>query len=234
MDSHPLIDLSEAAIFHKEKNQPPVLTGVNMTIYPGELAYITGPVGSGKSTLLKTVYGELPLRAGQGRVCGYNLRTLRRSGIPGLRRKIGIIFQEYNLLNEHNVYENLEFALRATDWKDRKKIHNRIQQVLDMVGMTDKAYQMPQRISGGERQRVCVARALLNNPMLIIADEPTGNLDPIAASDIISLLHQIAAGGCGVLLSTHNIDIIRKFPARTSHCAAGMLSPVDMEQFMGV
>ena len=234
MQDYPLIELSGIAAYHKERNQPAVLTGVNMTVYPGELAYVTGPVGSGKSTLLKTIYGELPLRTGQGRVCGFNLRTLRPTQIPAMRRKMGIIFQEYNLLNERTVYQNLEFALRATDWTDRNKINSRIEHVLNMVGMSGKAYQMPQRISGGERQRICVARALLNDPVLVIADEPTGNLDPIAASDIIALLRDIADRGCGVLLSTHNIDIIRKFPSRAMHCSAGALSEVDMEQFLGV
>lgn len=219
----PIIDINSASVFHRDNRYSAVLRDVTFSIEAGELVYLIGRVGSGKSSLLRTLYGELPLRQGQARVCGFNLAGLGKGQIPTLRRQLGVVFQEYNLLNDITIYENLEFVLRATSWRDSDAINRRIEQVLDLVGMRDKAYKRPSQVSGGERQHICIARAMLNSPRLIIADEPTGNLDPVAADSVIELFNSIAAGGCTVLLSTHNSENLRRFPSRTLHCAGGFV-----------
>lgn len=226
MNNTPIVEFRDVSVFHKERGATPVLSDVNLTVYAGQLTYITGRVGSGKSSLLKTIYGELPLRRGVAQVCGFNMAKLTKVDMPKFRRRLGVVFQEYNLLTEHSVYQNLEFVLRATDWRETAAINKRIEYVLDIVGMRDKAYKMPRQISGGERQRICIARALLNTPQLLIADEPTGNLDPTSSMEVMSLFRDIAARGCGVLLSTHNLENIRRFPSRTFHCAGGFIEEV--------
>lgn len=221
-----VVSLSEASIFASATLRTPILSDVNLTLGHGELLYLVGKVGSGKSSLLRTLYAELPLRVGRGAVCGYNLRSIDRKSFHSFRRRIGVVFQEYNLLSSMNVYDNLAFVLRATDWQSPVNINRRIEQVLDMVSLGDKAYKLPSNISGGERQRVCIARALLNSPELLIADEPTGNLDPGAAADIVQLFHSIAGEGCSVIISTHNSENLRLFPARVVRCADGFIEEI--------
>lgn len=222
MDS--LIILDRADIYASATTRIPVLHDVNLVLKPAELVYVVGRVGSGKSSLLKTLYGELTLRAGNGLVCGYDLRRMSRKNLHLFRRNIGVVFQEYNLIRGMTVYQNLEFVLRSLEWKSAAQINARIEQVLRMVNLMDKAYKLPSHISGGERQRVCIARALLVSPQLLIADEPTGNLDPVAASEIISLFHSVSAqSGCSVILSTHNSENLRLHPSRVIRCADGFV-----------
>ncbi len=195
-----------------QHNGVKVLSDVNMRIATGEFSYVIGKTGSGKSSLLKTLYADLPLKEGLGRVTDYSLLDLDKDDIPFLRRRIGMIFQDFRLLMDRTVEANLEFTLRATDWKDKAKIANRIMHVLESVRLLDVKHKMPHQLSGGEQQRVVIARALLNDPKLILADEPTGNLDPEIADDIMSLLLSIAENGTALLIATHNYRIINKFP----------------------
>lgn len=222
----PIVSIRDAAIFAAPTLRTPILSDVNFDVNQGELVYIVGRVGSGKSSLLKTLYAEQPLRIGTGMVCGVSLRNLNRKSFHNLRRNVGVVFQEYNLLNGLNIYRNLEFVLRATEWNSKQQIHRRIEEVLNMVSMCDKAYKLPSQLSGGERQRICVARALLNSPQLIIADEPTGNLDPTSAANIIQLFHSITQSGCTVILSTHNSENLRLFPARVMRCSDGFIEDI--------
>ncbi len=201
-----------------------VLKGVNLTVDQGEFVYITGKVGSGKSSLLKTMYAEVPIAHGEANVLGYDLMSIRQKEIPFLRRGIGIVFQDFRLLNDRNIYSNLEFVLRATGWKDHDEIDSRIEQSLKNVGMLNKSYKMPHELSGGEQQRIVMARAMLNNPSLLLADEPTGNLDPATAEQIIRRLHEISRNGTTVIVATHNLALVEQFPARTLHCTDRKLS----------
>lgn len=205
-----------------------ILREVNLEVNRGDFLYIIGKVGSGKSTLLKSMYAELPIEEGSARVFDYHLHDLKRKQIPYLRRKIGIVFQDFQLLIDRTVEKNLEFVLRATGWKDKKLIENRIGEVLTQVGMQNKTYKMPHELSGGEQQRVVIARALLNSPLLILADEPTGNLDPETGSQIVDLLQQIADSGTAVIMSTHNYSIVQTFPGRIMKCENAEL--VDLKQ----
>ena len=195
-----------------------ILRDVNLTVNRGDFLYIIGKVGSGKSTLLKSMYSEIPIESGDARVFDYQLQDLKRKQIPYLRRKIGIVFQDFQLLIDRTVEKNLEFVLRATGWKDKTLIKDRISEVLTQVGMQNKTYKMPHELSGGEQQRVVIARALLNSPLLILADEPTGNLDPETGSQIVDLLQDISEKGTAVIMSTHNYSIVQTFPGRIMKC----------------
>ncbi len=201
-----------------------ILRDVNLKVNRGDFLYIIGKVGSGKSTLLKSMYAEIPIESGDARVFDYHLQDLKRKQIPYLRRKIGIVFQDFQLLIDRTVEKNLEFVLRATGWKDKIVIKDRIVEVLTQVGMQNKTYKMPHELSGGEQQRVVIARALLNSPLLILADEPTGNLDPETGSQIVDLLQQISGTGTAVIMSTHNYSIVQTFPGRIMKCEnAGLI-----------
>lgn len=200
-----------------------VLKDVEFKIEPGEFVYLIGKVGSGKSSLIKTLYAEVPVNSGEARIFDYDLRTIKRKQIPYLRRKIGVVFQDFQLLTDRNVYANLEFVLDATGWKDREAKEERIEAVLKEVGMTNKSYKMPHELSGGEQQRIVIARALLNKPELIIADEPTGNLDPETGEQIINHLYSIAKDGTAVIVATHNLAMLNRFPGRVMRCEGKQL-----------
>lgn len=195
-----------------------ILRNVNLTVNRGDFLYIIGKVGSGKSTLMKSMYAELPIAEGSARVFDYELASIKRKLVPFLCRKIGIVFQDFQLLIDRTVERNLEFVLRATGWKNKREIKDRINEVLVQVGMQHKTYKMPHELSGGEQQRVVIARALLNSPALILADEPTGNLDPETGSQIVSLLQDISGKGTAVIMSTHNYAIVQAFPGKIMRC----------------
>lgn len=199
------------------------LKNVDWHVEKGQLVYLLGRVGSGKSSLLKTVYAEVPIADGQATVFDYHLDRLRRRDIPALRRRIGIVFQDFQLLTDRTARDNLDFVLGATGWTDKAARDERIEEVLRLVGMTNKAFNMPHRLSGGEQQRIVIARALLNNPGLILADEPTGNLDPETARQVMAHLADIAAAGTAVVVATHNHDFVRRFPGRVLRCERKML-----------
>ncbi len=200
-----------------------MLKHVNLQIAEGEFAYLIGKVGSGKSSLLKSMYAEIPVTTGEARVMGTDLVGIRRRDIPALRRQIGIVFQDFQLLTDRNVFDNLRFVLDATGWRDRDEKEERIEQVLTQVGMSTKSYKMPHELSGGEQQRIVIARALLNKPRLILADEPTGNLDPQTGDSIVRHLHEIARGGTAVVMATHNLLLVEQYPARVIRCEAKQL-----------
>lgn len=241
-----VIRLENAAIYHNEnpftalternvsKQGEKVLSEVNLRVSAGEFVYFIGRVGSGKSSLIRTLYAELPLLEGEGEVAGYDLRQLRNRDIPYLRRNIGIVFQDLQLLSDRNAYQNLAFVLRATGWRDEQKISERIAEVLDLTGIADKQYKMPFELSGGERQRLVIARALLNSPTLILADEPTGNLDPVTAESIVRLFHEIAAAGTAVVMATHNTSLIESYPSRTLLFSQGAATEVDITELLSV
>nr|WP_156308316.1 ATP-binding cassette domain-containing protein [Sphingobacterium endophyticum] len=200
-----------------------VLSDVSLDIAQGEFLYLIGQSGSGKSSLLKIIYGDLYIATGEGMIAGFDLKKLHENDVPYLRRKLGIVFQDFHLLNDRTVEKNLEFALKATGWKEKALIENRIIDVLEKVGLRSKLKKMPHELSGGEQQRVVIARALLNNPEIILADEPTGNLDPATSEEIVLLLRDIAASGTAVLMATHDYQIIRNMPARILKTADGGL-----------
>lgn len=195
-----------------------VLKDVNFEVNEGEFVYLIGKVGSGKSSLMKSIYADVPIESGEANVLDYNLMDIQRREIPFLRRKIGIVFQDFQLLTDRTVYDNLKFVLKATGWKSSTDIDNRISSVLREVGMINKSYKMPHELSGGEQQRVVIARAMLNSPRLILADEPTGNLDPDTASQIINMLAEISRGGTAVVVATHNYAFLEQFPGRVYRC----------------
>lgn len=213
-----IIAYKDVSIFQQDSL---VLSEVNFSIQAGEFVYLIGTTGSGKSTLLKSMYGELPIAKGQAQVVDFNLETLKKTDIPLLRRKLGVVFQDFQLLFDRNVNENLSFVLKATGWKNNTEIENRIHEVLSLVDLATKGHKMPFELSGGEQQRVAIARALLNMPKLILADEPTGNLDPKTSDDILELLHQISKTGTAVLMATHDYRILDKFPAGIMRCESG-------------
>ena len=200
-----------------------VLNNVNLQISPGEFVFLIGQTGSGKSSLLKVIYGELHIVNGQGQVAGFDLQKITDKDIPFLRRKLGIVFQDFQLLTDRTIEQNLEFVLKATGWKDKNLISVRILDVLEKVGLRSKTKKMPHELSGGEQQRVVIARALLNDPELILADEPTGNLDPDTSEDIVTLLKQISQSGTAVLMASHDYHIIRTFPSRIIKCEGGII-----------
>ncbi|MCM1152672.1 MAG: ATP-binding cassette domain-containing protein [Muribaculum sp.] len=196
-----------------------VLRGVDFQLRPGEFVYLVGRVGSGKSSLMKTMYADVPLTKGDtAEVLGFNLLDIKRRQIPLLRRCIGIVFQDFQLLTDRSVHENLSFVLRATGWKSKDEIESRIEEVLKAVGMENKSYKMPHELSGGEQQRIVIARAMLNKPDLILADEPTGNLDPQTGYNIVTLLHELSHKGQAILMATHNLQLVDDFPARVVRC----------------
>ena len=211
-----IIDYEGVDIMRAEKT---VLTDVSLTLGEGEFCYLVGRVGSGKSSLLKTMYAEVPVAQGRkAEVMGFDLLHLKRKDIPMLRRKIGIVFQDFQLLQDRSVFENLAFVLRATGWKEKSAMEQRIEDVLIDVGMQNKSYKMPHELSGGEQQRIVIARALLNNPSLILADEPTGNLDPQTGVSIVSLLQELASAGHSIVMATHNLQLCEDFPGRVIRC----------------
>lgn len=211
-----IIDYSGVEIHRAEKT---VLQDVSLTIGEGEFCYLVGRVGSGKSSLLKSMYADVPIFKGdKAVVMGFDLLNLKSKEIPFLRRKIGIVFQDFQLLQDRSVFENLAFVLRATGWKDRHEMEHRIEDVLIDVGMQNKSYKMPHELSGGEQQRIVIARSLLNNPSLILADEPTGNLDPQTGISIVSLLQELASQGHSILMATHNLQLCEDFPGRVIRC----------------
>ena len=206
-----IIELLNAYIVQRDHV---VLADINLEIKTGEFVYLIGKVGSGKSSIIKTLNAELPLEKGEGKVAEFNLKELKTSEIPFLRRKLGVVFQDFRLLNDRNVYDNLIFVLKATDWKDEWEIAARVNEVLSMVGMTQKSKSMPHQLSGGEQQRVTIARAILNNPEIILADEPTGNLDPQTSIELMQIFKDLNDQGKTVIIATHDYPLIRKFPAR--------------------
>lgn len=219
-----VISLSKAQIFQREHL---ILKDVNLKITQGEFVYLIGKTGSGKSTLMKVLYGNIPLTEGEGYIVGYNLHRLKIKEIPFLRRKLGIVFQDFKLLNDRTVHDNLLFSLRATGWTNKKKIKDKIEEVLAKVGMEGKGYKMPYYLSGGEQQRVGIARALLNDPTLILADEPTGNLDPATSTEIMKVLIDIYKSGKTILMSTHDYPLLLKYPFRTIKCEDEQVFEVD-------
>ena len=224
-----IIDLSDCTIWQQDHL---VLSNVNMRVGRGEFIYLVGRVGSGKTSLIKTLNAQIPLKSGTGLVAGYNLSKLKQKDIPYLRRKTGIVFQDFQLLIDRPVNDNLEFVLRATGWKDKNEIDTRIGEVLEKVGLGLKGYKMPHQLSGGEQQRVVIGRALLNDPDIILADEPTGNLDPETSEGIIRLLIDISKTGRAVIVATHNYTLLKKFPARTLKCFDGKLIEIRNEEEM--
>lgn len=218
MNNEAIISLSNAFIYQKNIL---ILSDVTLTIKHGEFVYLIGKTGTGKSSLLKTLYAELPLKEGEGEVTGYDLKLIKRKDIPYLRRKIGIVFQDFQLLNDRSVNDNLTFVMKATGWKDQDAMRHRINEVLDKVGLITKGFKLPHQLSGGEQQRVSIARALINDPELILADEPTGNLDPETSEGIMQLLFDIRKTGRAVFMATHNYNMIEKFPSRTVRCEGG-------------
>ncbi|MDD2954085.1 MAG: ATP-binding cassette domain-containing protein [Parabacteroides sp.] len=223
MEEDILLQLENVEICREENR---VLHDACLTLRNGEFVYVIGKVGSGKSSLLKSLYCEIPILQGEARIMDYNLTKIKRKDIPYLRRKLGIVFQDFQLLTDRSVSKNLEFVLKATGWKKKNEIKERIDNVLRQVGMQDKGYKMPHELSGGEQQRIVIARALLNNPKLILADEPTGNLDPETSGQIVQLLHDICQQGTAVIMTTHNYTIVHNYPARIVKCENACLSDV--------
>ena len=209
-----------------------ILSDLNFDINAGEFVYLIGRVGSGKSSLLKTLYAELQLIDGEGYGAGGDLRKLKRREIPMLRRRIGIVFQDYQLLTDRNVFMNLYYVMKATGWKNESEIRKRIDEVLKVVSLEAKGYKMPFELSGGEQQRLVIARALLNRPRLLLADEPTGNLDPLTAEGIIRLFQEIARQGCAVVMSTHNTALIEEYPSRTILFSKGKIKEVPVQTML--
>jgi cell division transport system ATP-binding protein len=224
-----IIELTDCTIWQQDHL---VLSNVNLSVGKGEFLYLVGRVGSGKSSLIKTLNAQIPLKQGTGLVAGYNLSKIKNREIPFLRRRIGIVFQDFQLLIDRSVNENLEFVLKATGWKNKKEIDTRIGEVLEKVGLGLKGYKMPHQLSGGEQQRVVIGRALLNDPEIILADEPTGNLDPETSEGIVRLLQDISKTGRAVVIATHNYTLLKKFSARTIKCDDGKLVEVMNEEEM--
>ena len=210
--AQPIITIKDASIYQGDSL---ILDNVNLTVDGGEFVYLVGRTGTGKSSLLKTLYGELPLKKGEATVAGFELRDMTWKKVPYLRRKLGVVFQDFRLLTDRNVTDNLKFVLKATGWKDNKLIKEKVEEVLEQVGLKDKGYKMPYEMSGGEQQRVDIARALLNSPKLILADEPTGNLDPATTDDIMRLFLTIAqTTEAAIIMASHDYMVVKKYPAR--------------------
>lgn len=224
-----IIELTDCSIWQQNHL---VLSKVNLRVGKGEFIYLVGRVGSGKSSLIKTLNAQIPLKEGTGLVAGYDLSKIKNKEVPYLRRKIGIVFQDFQLLTDRSVNENLEFVLKATGWKNKTEIDTRIGEVLEKVGLGLKGYKMPHQLSGGEQQRVVIGRALLNDPEIILADEPTGNLDPETSEGILRLLTDISKTGRAVVVATHNYTILKKFAARTLKCENGELKDVINDEEM--
>ena len=218
-----MLQLKDATIFQRENL---ILSDINLDIQKGDFNYIIGKTGSGKSSFMKTVYGDLPLQNGKGSIVGFDLQKLKEKEIPFLRRKIGIVFQDFQLLNDRSVYDNLLFVLKATGWKGKNQMDAKINEVLEKVDMKTKGFKMPYQLSGGEQQRVAIARALLNTPEMILADEPTGNLDPKTSVEIMNVLEEINKAGITILMATHDYALILKFPHKTIKCEGGKIFEV--------
>lgn len=229
MNKNKVIELIDADIFQRENC---ILSGVNLEVEQGEFIYIIGKVGTGKSSLIKTLNAEIPLVSGSGNVLGFQLFKMKHKDIAELRKKLGVVFQDFRLLTDRNVYQNLEFVLKATGWKDKKDIDNRISEVLENVGASEKSDKMPHELSGGEQQRVVIARAILNNPEIILADEPTGNLDPETSSEILNLFIRQNKEGKTVIIVTHDYASIANKPARTLVCANGKIEDSETNKTM--
>ena len=239
MESKRVVDLKDVSVYLGEGRRGVdgqndlMLSNINLQVDEGELVYFIGRVGSGKSTLLKTMYAEVELASGEANVVGFDLRSLKRKDIPYLRRSMGIVFQDFQLLTDRNVFLNLYDVMRATGWSKEDDIRQRIDEVLNLVGLAHKSYKMPFELSGGEQQRLAIARALVNNPRLILADEPTGNLDVRTADDIMEIFQRIVKSGCAVIMSTHNISLLEQFPSRTILFAQGHIQEVDVRSVVG-
>lgn len=210
-----ILELNNASIFQRESL---VLSDINIQIEKGEFVYLIGKTGTGKSSFMKTLYGDLPLKEGRGKIVGMDLNSLKEKNIPHLRRKLGVVFQDFKLLNDRNVEQNLIFVLRATGWKDKDKMKNKVIEVLDKVDMKTKNFKFPYQLSGGEQQRIAIARALLNDPELILADEPTGNLDPQTSVEVMEVLQEINRNGNTILMATHDYALLLKYPSKTLKC----------------
>ena len=226
--SDPVVRVNEAHIFQDHNT---VLSDINFEIEKGEFVYLVGRTGSGKSSLLKTLYADLPLRLGDIHVCGHNIRGIKAADVPMLRRKLGIIFQDFQLFHDRTVGENLLFVMKATGWGDSSKMRGRLTEVLMQVGLGSVEKKMPYQLSGGEQQRVVIARALINEPQILLADEPTGNLDPEVAYGIMKIFQQINKSGTAVLMATHSYGLIKKFPARILKCDDGRIKDSSVENF---
>lgn len=225
MNNNPVLLRLENIEINRDENV--ILRDASLTLHNGEYVYVIGKVGSGKSSLLKALYCEVPIRQGKAYLMDYNLCRIKYKDIPFLRRKLGIVFQDFQLLTDRTVDSNLEFVLRATGWTEKERIEMRIADVLAQVGMQKKGYKRPHELSGGEQQRIVIARALLNEPKLILADEPTGNLDPETGSQIVQLLHDISSRGTAVIMTTHNYNMVRDFPSRVVKCENGSVSDLQ-------
>jgi len=221
MENNKVIELIDAEIYQRENR---ILSNVNLEVCAGEFVYIIGKVGTGKSSLIKTLNAEIPLIEGSGTVAGFQLQNIKRKEISELRRKLGVVFQDFRLLTDRNVYDNLKFVLRATGWKNKDEMESRIVEVLESVGAVDKMLKMPHQLSGGEQQRVVIARAILNNPLILLADEPTGNLDPETSEEILDLFVRLNSEGKTVIMVTHDYAAIAKKPARTLVCSGNRIS----------
>ncbi|QDO92542.1 ATP-binding cassette domain-containing protein [Formosa sediminum] len=221
--SQTVLQLKDVSIFQGESL---VLSNVNVEIYKGDFVYLIGKTGTGKSSFMKTLYGDLPLTKGEGNIVDFNLRTLKEKEIPYLRRKLGVVFQDFKLLVDRNINENLRFVLKATGWKDKSAMQSRIEEVLEKVGMKTKGFKFPHELSGGEQQRVAIARALLNDPELILADEPTGNLDPQTSIEVMKVLQDINKNGNTILMATHDYALLLKYPSKTLKCDNNQLFEV--------
>lgn len=238
MESKRVIDLKNVSVYLGDGRRRDtdendlILSNINLTVDEGELVYFIGRVGTGKSTLLKMMYAEVEVADGEAKVVGFDLKGLKRSQIPYLRRSMGIVFQDFQLLTDRNVFLNLYDVMRATGWKNEEDIRCRIDEVLTLVGLSHKSYKMPFELSGGEQQRLAIARALVNKPRLILADEPTGNLDIRTADGIMDIFQQIAKSGCAVVMSTHNVSLIEEFPSRTILFSHGGITEVDINSVM--
>lgn len=221
--SQPVLSLQDVTIFQDNNT---ILSDINLEVNHGEFLYIIGKTGSGKSSLMKTLYGDLKLKEGEGTFVDYDLKTLRERDIPYLRRKIGIVFQDFKLLFDRTVSENLEFVLKATGWSEKQEMEVKINEVLEKVGMKNAANKMPHQLSGGEQQRIAIARALLNDAEVILADEPTGNLDPQTSVEVMQLLREINQNGKTIIMATHDYALLMKFPSKTLKCENGTLFEV--------
>lgn len=223
MESQTIIELDKVSVYQKHNM---VLNNVHFTVSKGEFLYLLGKTGSGKSSLMKTLYCDVPLKQGAAKIAGFDLSKIGQKEIPYLRRKTGIIFQDFQLLYDRSVNDNLFFVMEATGWKDKEKMKDRAQEVLDKVGLATKGHKMPHELSGGEQQRISIARALVNHPEVILADEPTGNLDPETSEEIMRVLTEIAKTGTAVVVATHDMLVVSKFPARTLRCENGEVTEV--------
>ena len=234
-----VIELRGVSIYHGEASSKTniendlILSNIDLSVEEGEFVYLIGRVGTGKSTLLKTLYAEVEPASGSATVAGFDLCNLRRRDIPHLRRSMGIVFQDFQLLTDRNVFLNLYDVMRATGWRKEEDIRKRIDEVLTLVGLEHKSYKMPFELSGGEQQRLTIARALTNNPRLLLADEPTGNLDPVTAEGIMEIFKRVTESGCAVVMSTHNLSLIEQYPSRTILFSQGHIAEVDVSTILG-